>query len=62
LRKKNKHIGEEFFIFYKFAFPSTFSLTPCPAADSAATCVLCNSPINWASPQTWLSKFRSQNC
>ena len=27
LLNKNKHIGEEFFVFYKFPFPSTFSLT-----------------------------------
>jgi len=34
---------EEFFVFYKFAFPSTLLLTPCPTAVSAATCVLSNS-------------------
>jgi len=40
LLNRNKHIGEEFFVFCKFAFPSILLLTP--AAASAATCVLCN--------------------
>ena len=28
LLNRNKHIGEEFFVFYKFAFPSILLLTP----------------------------------
>ena len=40
LLKRNKHIGEEFFVFCKFAFPAILLLTP--AAALAATCVLCN--------------------
>jgi len=43
LLNTNKHIGEKFFVFYEFAFPSTLLLTPCPTAASAATCVLSNS-------------------
>jgi len=40
LLNRNKHIGEEFFVFCKFAFPSILLLTP--AAALAATCGLCN--------------------
>ena len=41
LLNKNKHIGEEFFVFHKFSFPSTLLLAP--TAAPAATCVLSNS-------------------
>jgi len=40
LLNRNKHIGEEFFVVCKFAFPSILLLTP--AGASAATCGLCN--------------------
>jgi len=39
LLKINKHIGEELFVFYKFAFPSTLLMSRCPTAASAVTCV-----------------------
>jgi len=43
LLNRNKHIGEEWFVFYKFELQlNTFS-DPCPTAASAATCVLRNS-------------------
>jgi len=44
LLNRNKHIGEEFFVFYKFAFPSILLrfTDPCLSAASTATCVLCN--------------------
>jgi len=42
LLNRNKHIGEEFFVFCKFGFPSIRFFDPCPSAASAATCVLCN--------------------
>jgi len=59
LLKRNNHIGEEFCVFCKFAFPSIPSLTP---ALRLLPVFYLISPINLASPQTWLSKFRSQNC
>ena len=40
---RSKHIGEEYFVFYKFAFPSIVLLILCPTAASAAICVLSNS-------------------
>jgi len=43
LLNRNKHIGEECFVFYKFAFPSTLLLTPCPTAAPVTACVLSNS-------------------
>jgi len=30
LLNRNRYIGEELFVFYKFAFPSPLLLTPCP--------------------------------
>jgi len=27
---RNKHIGNDLFVFYKFPLPSTFVVTPCP--------------------------------
>jgi len=43
LLNRNKHIGEECFVFYKFEFQLNTFTDPCPTAASAATCVLCNS-------------------
>jgi len=43
LLNKNKHIGEECFVFYKFEFQLNTFTDPCPTAPSAATCVLSNS-------------------
>ena len=40
LLNRNKRIGEEFFVFCKFAFPPILLLTP--TAAPAVTCVLCN--------------------
>jgi len=40
-QKQTKRIGEDFFVYFKFAFLSILLLTP--AAGSAATCVLSNS-------------------
>jgi len=40
LLNRNKYIGETFFVFDKFAFPSTLLLIPSP---TAATCALSNS-------------------
>jgi len=43
LLNRNKHIGEELFVFYKFAFSAIVLLTHCPTVAPAATSVLCNS-------------------
>ena len=43
LLNRNKHIGEECFVFYKFEFQLNSFTDPCPTVASAATCVLCNS-------------------
>jgi len=40
LLNRNKRTGEEFFVFYKFAFSAILLLSPWP---TAATCVLSNS-------------------
>jgi len=40
LLNRNKHIGEECFVFYKFEFQLNTFTDPCP---TAATCVSCNS-------------------
>jgi len=48
--------------FYKYAFPSILLLTPALPLLRLLPAFYVISPINWASPQTWLSKFRSQNC
>jgi len=62
LLNRNKHIGEEFFVFCKFAFPSILLPTHDLALLRLLPVFYVISPINWASPQTWLSKFGSQNC
>jgi len=44
LLNRNKHIGEEFFVFNKFAFPLIPLLAPAlPLLRLLPTCVLCNS-------------------
>jgi len=43
LLNRNKHIGEECFVFYKFEFQLKTFTYPCPTVASTATCVLCNS-------------------
>jgi len=62
LLNRNKHIGEELFVFCEFAFPSILLLTPALPLLRLLPVFYVISPINWASSQTWLSKFRSQNC
>jgi len=42
LLNKNKHVGEECFVFYNFEFQLNTFTDPGPTAASAATCVLCN--------------------
>jgi len=46
LLDRNEHIGEELFVFYKFAFSAIVSLTHCPTVAPTASCVLCNSTYN----------------
>jgi len=62
LQNRNKHIGEEFCVFRKFAFPSMPLLTSALPLVRLLLVFYLIPPINWASPQTWLSKFWSQNC
>ena len=50
------------FVFYKFAFPSILLLTLALPLLRLLPVFYVISPINWASSQTWLSTFRSQNC
>jgi len=42
LLKRNKHIGEECFVFHNFEFKLNTITDPRPGAASAATYVLCN--------------------
>jgi len=62
LLNRNKHIGEDCFVFCKFVFPSILLLTPALALLRLLPVFYVISPINCASPLTSLSKFRSQNC
>jgi len=63
LLNRNKYIGEESFVFYKFAFPSIFLQTPALPLLRLLPVFYVISPIKWVSPQTWLlSKIRSKNC
>jgi len=50
------------FCFCKFAFFSILLLTPALPLLRLLPVFCVISPINWTSSQTWLSKFRSQNC
>ena len=59
---RNKHIGEKFCVFCKFPFPSMPLLTPALPLLRLLPVFYLIPPIKWPSPQTWLSKFRSQNC
>jgi len=52
LLNRNKHIGEKFFVFYKFAFPSMLSLTPALQLLRQLPVFYVIAPINCASPQT----------
>jgi len=43
LLNRNKHIGEEFFVFLQICISLNAFTDPCPTAASTATCVLSNS-------------------
>jgi len=43
LLDRNEHIGEELFVFYKFAFSAILLLTHCRTVALTASCVLCHS-------------------
>jgi len=52
---------KNFLFLYKFAVPSILLLTPALSLLRLLPLFCVITPINWASSQTWLSKFRSQN-
>jgi len=64
LLNRNKHIGEEFFVFHKFAFPSALLLTPALPLLRLLPVFYLIPPINCKHLHrliVGLSNFRSQN-